>query len=145
MERLKQLFSALVIYRHNMNILHWKSKGCHFDGLHKLFSDYGDKFNNLIDEVAEIMLIEGENPLCFKHCFETASEDTRDHLILTGGENYDSENSAIAVEKMFETLIDMYTEIAENNDLSPELQSKFDEHLYWLKLECRYKNVQRMK
>ena len=145
MERLDQLFSALVIYRHNMNILHWKSKGCHFDCLHKLFGDYSDKFNDLIDEVAEIMLIEGQNPLCFKHCFETASEDTRDHLVLTGAEDYDFENAATAVEKMFNMLISMYTEIAENNDLSPELQSKFDEHLYWLKLECRYKNVQRMK
>ena len=119
MERLKQLFSALVIYRHNMNILHWKSKGCHFDGLHKLFSDYGDKFNNLIDEVAEIMLIEGENPLCFKHCFETASEDTRDHLILTGGENYDSENSAIAVEKMFEG-----TKVSKVNTMNLEGKTK---------------------
>ena len=143
-ERLKSLFAALVIYRHNINILHWKVKGCHFDCLHELFDNYGDKFNSFIDEVAEILLITGCNPLSIQACIENASNDKNNHIVLSPDDDYDCDDAPKQIGIMFSTLLNMYAEISNNKDLTSDLQSKLDEHMHWLRLEYNYKNSRRV-
>lgn len=144
MDKVKSLFSALVVYRHNINVLHWKVKGCHFDCLHELLDNYGDTFNSFIDEVAEAMMCVGCNPLDFEACRATVNDDAINHIVLSGESDYDTDDIQKNIGIMFTTLITMYTEVANSHELPSDVQAKLDEQLYWFRLENNYKNRRRL-
>lgn len=142
--KLKVLFAALVAYRHNIHMLHWKVVGPDFDCVHKLLDQYVGQFNTFIDEIAEMILSMGNNPLTIQECMELLDQCDSHVLIIESTEDYDTEKVYKALEIMFNDLYTLYNDISNDCDCS-ECNSKFDEHKYWLRVESKYKNVKRMR
>ena len=146
-EKLQKLFAMSVCYRHNLHMLHWKVKGPEFDCVHKLLDDYVGKFNEFIDEIAEMLLSFDSYPLTLQECLDLLSKDSDDVLVVESDEDYDSEEVFKAIGIMFDGLYNLYTEIRQDKstDEYSECGGKLDEHKYWLRLENNYKNKRRMK
>lgn len=144
MKDLKILFAALVCYRHNIHILHWKCIGHKFDMLHSLFDEYNDKIGDFIDDIGEMLLVNGENPLGLDECLKILTDDDTHFLILNSNEDYDCEKALNALNMMFNTLLELYDELTDDDDISSDCISKLDEHKYWIRIENNYKNKRRM-
>ena len=143
-ENLQKLFAVLVCYRHNLHMLHWKVIGLDFDCVHKLLDDYVSKFNDFIDEIGEMILSLGGNPLTLHECVDLVVKSDMHILNVESHESYTVVESFRAVGAMFATLMTSYEMLQHEDSLPSECKSKLDEHLYWLRIECRYKNNSRL-
>ena len=143
-DKLKFLFALLVAYRHNIHMLHWKVVGEHFDCVHKLMDKYVDKFNGFIDDIGEMLLSLEQDPLTLQECMELLSNHESDFLVIESTRDYEGEDVFKAIQIMFNDLYVMYTSITSECELG-DCVSKLDEHKYWLRVECYYKNMKRMK
>ena len=141
---LQKLFSLLVCYRHNIHMLHWKVSGHSFMCLHKVLDYYVDKFNSFIDDIAELMLSTGINPLTLQECLELISNNDEHHLLIESTENYDANKVYDALLYMISDLFTVYNKVSEECIYS-ECNSKLDEHKYWLRIEWKYKIERVMK
>lgn len=61
-EKLNLLLSDLVVFYHKLQSYHWYVKGTAFFEVHAKLEEYYDGINEQIDEVAEVMLMEGLKP-----------------------------------------------------------------------------------
>ena len=139
------LFSALVMNRHNIHVLHWKCCGTDFEDVHTLMDSYLDKFNSLIDGIGEIMMELNINPLCLCSIIKNLEEDDEEYICISGDINYTSEKVFEHIATMFKRLIHLYEDIIEDEDIPSDIVSVLDEHKQWLRLERDYKNIQRVQ
>jgi DNA-binding ferritin-like protein len=143
-ELFKELFSSLILYRHNIHILHWKCCGPDFDATHELMDKYLEKFSSMIDGVGEIMLELGLNPLGLCEIMKTLDEsDNEDYMCIDGDDEYASQKVYEYISFMFKGLIDMYEKICYDKALPSDITGVLDDHREWLRLERDYKNVRR--
>lgn len=141
--KLQLLFAILLFYRHNLHMLHWKVVGKTFDDTHKILDDYVSQFNTFIDEIAEILLSMGNNPLTLQEAFSLLENLDTHILIVESTENYKCKEVFNAIDIMFNDLYKVYTQVSEECEYS-DIKSKFDEHQYWLRIEAMYKNKKRL-
>ena len=142
-EKMQLLFAVLLAYRHNLHMLHWKVVGKSFDKVHIILDDYVSQFNTFIDEIAEILLSMGNNPLTLQEAISLLDGLDRHILMVESHEDYECKEVFKAVDIMFTDLYTMYTEISKECEYS-ECVSTFDEHKYWLRIEGKYKNKKRL-
>lgn len=146
MDELKRLFAVIIVYRHNIHMLHWKASGSHFDCIHKLCDDYVDHFNGLVDEIAEMILMLGEVPLTLHECFELVDNDSsHEYIIISASEDYDEEDTAEHIGTMFNDIMSIYDEIYSKDELPKDIIASIDGQMGWFRLENHYKNRQRLK
>ncbi|NCB08754.1 MAG: DNA starvation/stationary phase protection protein, partial [Bacteroidia bacterium] len=62
-EKLNQLLADYQIYYQNLRGLHWNVKGKMFFMLHGKYEEYYDEASEVIDEIAERILMVGGQPL----------------------------------------------------------------------------------
>lgn len=140
------LFSALILYRHNIHILHWKCCGKDFDSTHRLMDEYLYRFTTMIDSIGEIVLQLGENPLCLCSVMKNLDENNDvEFMCIEGDENYESETVYRHIAFMFKGLIEIIDSIEEDKELPSDVISVLDSHKEWLRLERDYKNIQRVQ
>lgn len=61
--QLNQLLADYQIYYQNLRTLHWYAKGVTFFALHAKFEEYYNKAAEVVDELAERILMLGGNPI----------------------------------------------------------------------------------
>lgn len=147
MENLKKIFAGLVLTDYNIRTLHWKVSGENFDNFHKLADEYHETFNKYIDEIAEILLICGSCPMNLLNVIKILNDDKNIDFCLLDNENtyYDAKTLIILINKMLNSMIACYNKALLDNSIPEECKSKLHEHMYWLKLECKYKGTNRIK
>lgn len=62
-KKLNAYLSDLVVEYHKLQNLHWYVKGSMFFGAHSQLEEYYDELLEIIDEVAEVMLMKGYKPV----------------------------------------------------------------------------------
>jgi len=147
MFQLEKIFNTLVLYHYNMRVLHWKVKGLAFDNKHELAKGYYDKFDDLIDEIAEILLMLGGSPKDLNSVVNTLNSDQGEgYLLITcEGETYYTETEMLAsIQKMLEHLLSLYTVADKDESIPSDVRSKLEEHMYYFRLECDYKGKNRL-
>lgn len=145
MEKFQKLFSALIIFRHNMQILHWKATGKDFDAVHRLCDEYTASLGVITDEITELMMEVGINPLGIPEVIELARDDDEfKYICLDADKLYSSKDVYKYIDIMFSSLCDMYIEIHSIDDLRDDICGKLEEHMKWLSLELNYKNKRRL-
>ena len=142
-ERLQVLFSVVMCYRHNIHMLHWKVAGKDFDTTHKILDNYVSKFNLFVDEIAEMLLSIGGNPLTIQECMNVLVPSDKHILLIESKANYTSDEAYKALDIMFNDLYNIYSEITSTCEYT-DCASKLDEHKYWLRVEGLYKNKKRL-
>jgi len=144
--KLQYLFSTLVAYRHNIHMLHWKVCGEGFDCVHTLMDSYLDKFNDMVDDVAEMILSFNTNPFTLEECMDCLKKSNKQVLVIESDADFTKENVFNAIKIMFDDLCEIYTDIHKEYEGTPcPSFSKLDEHRYWLLIENNYKNERRLK
>ncbi|MDD4226549.1 MAG: Dps family protein [Mariniphaga sp.] len=80
-EKLNQLLSDYQIYYQNLRALHWNVKGKQFYMLHEKYEEFYDEAADVIDELAERILMIGEKPLhTFTDFLKTAQLKEADYI-----------------------------------------------------------------
>ncbi|MDD3172182.1 MAG: ferritin-like domain-containing protein [Herbinix sp.] len=146
MDNLKNLFACLVMYKHNLQILHWNSTGIDFSSAHEETDEYIDKFEKMIDEVGEIIKSLGGNPIGLKDCIEILEKDTTEiYFGADASHDYNYEEVLESIDKMFEDLIKLYTKCHEDSSIDIFNKSKLHKHGYYCMVEGSYKTKAKRK
>lgn len=144
-QELERIFSALILYRHNIHVLHWNAKGVDFDPVHNLMNEYVSKFNELIDEIAEIMKMVKIMPLCLHDVLQTTHNDTENsYLGLDCHRHYNSKEIFESIRIMFASLITLYDKTINCGCLPSSIISELESHQQWFRKEGSYKNDSRL-
>ena len=141
---MKRLFAALVLYRHNLQVLHWKSAGTGFDRVHSLCNEYYDKFGDFIDSIAEKIVILGGNPLGLEECLANIKSQETQFLCSDPALSYKKEDAFNEIAFMLDSIIKEYNVVLDNNDLPKGMRSSMESDLEWLEVESAYKTKQRL-
>jgi len=142
MAHLVKIFNALVLYSYNMRALHWKIKGKNFDGKHFLAQDYYQRLDAFVDEVAEMMMMLGHAPKDLKTVLDSTANDPSETFLVVSceyGQSYTEEQMTQSVNEMFCHLMALYEAAGKDESLPSDVRSKLDEHVYYFRLEARYK------
>ena len=140
----KTLFAVLVLYRHNMQVLHWNATGKQFDRVHKICDEYTEKLGECIDSIAEKLIMCGERPLSYEEVLTQVKEDEKEFVMLTTDVQYCFACAFSAINDMFETLIKLYNEVLTTVELPTGMKSSLESELEWFELEKCYKNEKRL-
>lgn len=137
---MENLIATLIVYQHNVRMLHWTCKGKGFDHTHSYLDDFGKQIYDFTDEIAEIMIsLDKKIPTLTEAMNILANDDTTEHLIITSEEFHDSKECAKAMMQMFTTLHSVYMKAYDEIKEHPGLTSTLDTHLAWIHKEGFYK------
>lgn len=67
--KLNHLLANLVVEYHKLQNFHWYAKGQDFFQVHAKLEEYYDGVNAMVDEVAELILMQGSSPLASMESF----------------------------------------------------------------------------
>ena len=145
---MQKLISALIVYHHNIKMLHWNCKGKGFDATHEYLDNIAKQLNEYIDVIAEIMVSEDITiPTLLEAIEVLRQDDTTEHLIVSGEGTHDCKECAEATYNMLSELYTLYKgakfkepEIVFESDI----MSIIDEHMAWIRKECLYKMKMRL-
>lgn len=135
---LKNLLSILIIHRSNFEILHWKSKGCDFDTIHNsVTAGYYEKLSNSVDEIAEMGLRLGINPVNYLDAYREAKKINPDIIILDTSKDYNRDEVIDTTEAIFKEILTsissvIFTDEMQNTKsnvgIKSALESMFNEY-----------------
>lgn len=133
-----KLISALIVYHHNVKMLHWTCKGKGFDATHEYLDNIAKQLDEYIDVVAEIMMSKGLTiPTLVEAVNVLEQDDDNEHLVINGSDTHNCGECAEATYRMFCTLYILYEAAHEGNE--SDIVSIFDEHMAWIRKEGFYK------
>lgn len=139
MYTVQKLYAQLLLAEHNMRMLHWNVYGDKFDNAHARFDEYVKKLGEFIDEVAEIMKMEKIDPMDLLEALNLLeSDNVHECIYIKTGASFTCDAAFLAMEKIFMELLSSYR--LSKQFLPEEVHTKLDEHIYYLRLELRYKN-----
>ena len=88
---LNELLSDVIVESHKMLNYHWYIKGKNFYPMHKQMEEFYHEFINMSDEIAEVMLMMGYNPVAnlkdmlnLAHIKELRSQFIEDRIVFEG-------------------------------------------------------------
>lgn len=140
MNETTELFCALVFYDFNIRELHWKVKGLDFGTKHELMDEYHSKFDNMIDDLGEILMMTGNiNIPSLSKVISIISDSDEEFIPIDGERYYDVATLLTLCEKMFNHLISIYESVIQNGNLPGDIVNTLQEHQYWLRKEAQYK------
>ena len=143
---LENIFAGLILYRHNIQLMHWNTIGCDFDPAHEKLGDYVDTLNDYIDEVAEIMKMLDCRPMCLEHVLECVKNTkSADFLYLDGDTDFTSQAIWENVSTMFKGMVELYENTISLESFPGDIVSKLQEHQHWFRVEGIYKGNARLK
>ena len=140
MDKVYNLFCALVLYDYNIRMLHWKVNTVDFLAKHLLMDEYHEQLNSFTDELGEILMMTGNTDLpSFTEIIERVKNDDDNYVLLQGDAYYSPAQVLTNTKMMFDHLIHLYGKIVTDDDLTSDIISKLEEHQYWLRKESAYK------
>ena len=144
MDSLNRLFIALIMHRHNFQMIHWNVVGDHFDSVHTITDEYQSKMSDDIDLVAEFMKMRDPHvhiPTIVE-AIDQIKEDDHEHLIVQSDNHISCETAWKLTEKIFDELIELCDEA--RPDCPSDIQSEIDGMMYYYRKEGRYKCSSRL-
>ena len=108
MHPFRNLLAALILFQHNVKILHWNLVGVDFDPVHQLLGDYYDQLGEFIDDIAETSIQLEIPPVGLTEAFDILNGLNDDFVALEGKEIFTSEESFNSLGIMFEKLLSLY-------------------------------------
>ena len=138
-----RLISALIVYHHNIKMLHWTCTGKEFDATHEYLDDMAKQLYEYTDVIAEIMMSKDKIIPTLSSAISILDEDDKhEHLIINGDIN-ECYECAEATFRMLSTLYELYKDAHE--EMESDIVSILDEHMAWIRKECFYKMKLRIK
>ena len=145
MEQFKTLFSALIIYQHNIRVLHWNVAGQCFDCDHEKMGEYVSYFENAIDSLAEIM-VQLDIPVdTLNGVIQYASTaENAEFIIVNSDKIYSSKEVYEYIRTMFSHIIELYKAVCSIDTVPHAIRGELESFEYKFRLESNYKNKRRL-
>lgn len=140
----RQLLALLMIYTHNVHVLHWNVTGLDFDPTHAKLDEYYEEMNSYVDDIAEMGLELGIRPVGYTEAIDVLDDPEVHYLLLRGSETFKSHDAWEAIRNMFIQLVDFYESMTKQSDLPGDVVNKLQEHQQWFRKQVSYKNRQRL-
>lgn len=134
---LKIFLSALLVYRHNFQVIHWMAKGESFLTIHDKTQEYYTGLTNDIDTVAEMILRTEDSIVNYKEAMENIEDYDYNFLLMHGSTSCDMECFVEFSTKMFKDLMYCITKVLEDEHsigIKSGLESLYDKY----ELQCNY-------
>ncbi len=113
-EKLNQLLADYQIHYQNLRGLHWNIKGQFFFALHEKYEAYYNQAAEVVDEIAERILMLGGQPL---HTFEDYQKTAKLGVVANVSEAKPGVESVLESQRYFLKSFNEILEVAgENND-----------------------------
>jgi len=113
-EKLNQLLADYQIHYQNLRGLHWNIKGQLFFALHEKYEGYYNQAAEVVDEIAERILMLGGQPL---HTFEDYQKTAKLAVVANVSEAKPGVESVLESQRYFLNSFNEILEVAgENND-----------------------------
>lgn len=145
MQNLQRLLACLMLYNSNIHVLHWKIKGVDFDPVHTLIGGYYDLIDTYIDDVAEICLQVGVDPVSVPEAIKMLGDDpATTFMILRGSDNFSSNEAFEKLDIMFKDLISLYDAVYKDSAIPASIINTLQEQQQAIRKECCYKNTRRL-
>ena len=132
MDELQNLFKTLIVSDYSIRILHWKIIGMDFGTKHELMDEYHSKLNEFIDEVGEVILMNGGS---IPSLAEVISDGFK---TLNAEEDYNAGAVIKLAKLLLSATLNEYEKVT-NSDIPSDIKSKLEEHMYWIRKELQYK------
>lgn len=146
MGNIQKLLAVLILYKHNTHILHWNIHGLDFDPTHALLSEYYTQIEEYIDDIAELGIQLGIQPISLQKALSILQNDSESgFLSLEGDEEFTSNECYGHIDMMFNQLINIYESITKDSNIPGDIVNKLQEHQQWFRKQCRYKNKRRLQ
>lgn len=125
----ERLIAALKVTSDNLRILHHNLVGGDWEADHTKFAEYYEATDDMADGVIEIAMTLGGRDMSIAECVKLfPSLEIR---------NYNADEAYGEIKKHFDKLISLFEVM--KNEVPGDVYSKFEEHIYWLRLESNYK------
>ena len=145
MNSLKKLLACTVQYQYNLQILHWKITGYHFDTIHSILEGYQNKLTSYVDMFGEMLIAVDDEPMTLKEIVKFIEDDDADYISINAEEYYDKGDVFKCIGYMFNHLIKLCDAVKTDNDLPSDIRAQIDGVQYELRIESKYKNKMRLK
>lgn len=146
---LRNLLAILIIERSNFQVLHWKVKGHHFDNMHNsVTNDYYETVSTDIDDVAEMCMRLGLNPLNYTDAYRVAKSTYPDILVVSAESDYTRDQTVSTIDVILKTILqaieavlysDEIQNVRTNVGIKAYLEGLYDRY----DKECRFLNERR--
>jgi DNA-binding ferritin-like protein len=137
MDKISELIRLIISAQYKMRLTHWRICGNHFDSIHNITDEYVDKLGDLIDELTEMLMSMGGNPVTFSSCNDSELDS------MDVGTKIDADIALQIIKSTFQNIIKKYQELSQEN-LPSVIHSKLDEEEYWFIIENNFKTRLRM-
>lgn len=141
---MQKLFALTVLYRHNIQMLHWNVIGSGFDPAHETLGEFIDTMAAHVDQLAEMMKMINQRPLQLTECIEVLKNDNTQFLIVDA-EDIDVPGCWEKVNTMFSQLYDTTKSTKAGDEIPDDIKSELESMMYYYSLEGKYKGRSRVK
>lgn len=146
------LFALLIIHRTNFQMLHWKVCGSDFDNAHNnVTNNYYEKVTADIDDVAEMLMRQGMNPLGYYDVVKLLADSDVKKIIVDNDEDYSKKEAFqicdVILEQICEAIIGCLEDLEEENqpNINAGVKSYYENLLDQYDKEYRFLNKRRIK
>lgn len=114
----RTLLSILIIERSNLEVLHWKAKGVSFDTMHNnVTTNLYEKVSDDIDNIAEISMRLGMNPVNYLDAYEEISKISSDIKILSADEDYYRDDIISIISDILRVIMSSILKVLASSDI----------------------------
>ena len=133
-----KLLAMTMHYEHNVHLLHFKLCGKNFIQDHTYLGELYSTMQAHVDQIGELGLMVGVNPLTLQECLSVLDGDSREFITVSGNNDYDSETAFKLVSTMFREVIEEIDYICNNNRLSEGQKNDLSALSAWYEKVDRY-------
>lgn len=141
---MQKLFALTVLYRHNIQMLHWNVVGSGFDPAHETLDGFVNTMATHVDQLAEMMKMIDQRPLQLTECVDVLKNDNAQFLIVDAGD-IDVPTCWEKVNTMFAQLYDATKTTKSGDEIPDDIESELESMMYYYSLEGKYKGKSRVK
>lgn len=140
---LRFLHAVVEFSKYNMKVIHWKSKGPHFDAIHQIAENNFILLNEYSDLVAEMAMINNILPVSFPEILEVLNKSEERFEYLSTTDLFDEVLGIQKIQEILDQIISITDKVKES--LEDDEVSELETYQYKMRLESKYKCKMRLK
>lgn len=118
MDEQVKLFAMLQLYRANFQMLHWKACGRSFDRFHEnVTTGYYEKLDKDVDDVAEILMRQGANPLGYYDVFVKMNSGDSKCKIVKSDKDYSGDDITKLTNLFLKDILDQISRCLNSSEI----------------------------
>lgn len=116
----KELLELLVLYAHNMKVIHWNSTGDRFDRIHALADDYHGKICTTADSIGEMIGMLNKEIPSFTDVTDDLKSKDKDFLVMDAKKKYTYQDGVGYIGIMLKDIVSAIEETLDTKEMDED-------------------------